>query len=207
MKDWTEAAAALADVTRRAHSRGWIPGGSGNFSVVLKGDPFELAITPSARDKAQIGPGDIVRVDREGRVISGPFAPSSETSIHLAITRALAVGAVAHTHSRAATLLSGIPEPGVAIEGYELLKGLSGVRTHDHAEWLPIIENSQDWPTQAPAIEQMLLAHPGGHAFLIRRHGLYTWGQDLDEVFRHLEVIEFLLDILVSQPLQGVGRG
>ena len=33
---------------------------------------------------------------------------------------------------------------GLAIEGYEMLKGLDGVPTHEHREWLPIVDNDQD---------------------------------------------------------------
>ena len=35
---------------------------------------------------------------------------------------------------------------------------------------------------------------PAAHAFLIRRHGLYTWGTDLDQATRHIEILEFLLE-------------
>ena len=35
---------------------------------------------------------------------------------------------------------------GIALEGYEMLKGLSGVTTHAHREWLPIVDNDQDMP-------------------------------------------------------------
>ena len=32
------------------------------------------------------------------------------------------------------------------------------------------------------------------HAFLLRRHGLYTWGATLAEAERHVEILEFLLE-------------
>ena len=67
----------------------------------------------------------------------------------------------------------------MAIEGYEMLKGLDGVDTHEHREWLPILENTQDWPAAVPQVEAILTRHPDAHGFLIRRHGLYTWGRDL----------------------------
>ncbi|MEZ6075702.1 MAG: class II aldolase/adducin family protein [Pirellulaceae bacterium] len=28
----------------------------------------------------------------------------------------------------------------------------------------------------------------------MRRHGIYTWGKDVDEAFRQIEVLEFLLE-------------
>jgi methylthioribulose-1-phosphate dehydratase len=196
---WDEVAGALADLSRVAYSRGWIPGTSGNFSAVVQRNPLELAITPSSIDKARLGAGDVVRIDADGKGMSGSMPPSAEAPIHLAIARVRGVGAVGHTHSRASTLVSETHASGVSIQGYELLKGLSGVRTHDHREWLPIIENTQDWSAHAASIEEMLLNNPSAHGFLIRRHGLYTWGSDPGEVLRHLEVIEFLLDILVAK--------
>jgi methylthioribulose-1-phosphate dehydratase len=75
-----------------------------------------------------------------------------------------------------------------------MLKGLAGVETHEHREWLPIVDNTQDWTAAAPDLRAVLDAHPAAHGFLIRRHGLYTWGRDLDEAARHLEILEFLLE-------------
>ena len=115
-------------------------------------------------------------------------------------------GAVAHTHSTWSTLLSDrhAAEGGLAIEGYEMLKGLAGVTTHAHREWLPIVENSQNWGRETAAVERKLRSSPGVHAFLIRRHGLYTWGRDVAETSRHLEILEFLLEAVARS--EGSGR-
>ncbi len=106
--------------------------------------------------------------------------------------------AAGDTHSVWSTLLSDASAPagGLAIEGYEMLKGLRGVTTHAHREWLPIIENTQDWAAEAPRVESLLREQGHVHGLLIRRHGLYTWGSDLDELKRHLEVLEFLLEVV-----------
>ncbi len=74
-----------------------------------------------------------------------------------------------------------------------MLKGLEGVRTHDHREWVPIIENDQDMVRLARDVGDLLARHPGAHALLIGRHGLYTWGADLIHALRHVEILEFLL--------------
>jgi methylthioribulose-1-phosphate dehydratase len=196
MRAFDEAAAGLADLGRRAHARGWALGTSGNFSAVVAGQPLRLAITRSGVDKGRLGAEHILEVDDRGQVTGGTGRPSAETAIHLAVVAARGAGAVAHTHSLWSTLLSDAhaAEGGLAIEGYEMLKGLSGVETHAHREWLPIVENVQDWERETPALRCTLEAHPQAHAFLIRRHGLYTWGRDLDEAARHLEVLEFLLE-------------
>jgi methylthioribulose-1-phosphate dehydratase len=82
------------------------------------------------------------------------------------------------------------------IEGFEMLKGLAGVRTHEHREWLPIIENSQDMEALARTLEEVLERYPDAHGVLLRRHGLYTWGRDLGEAKRHVEILEFLLEVI-----------
>ena len=179
------------------HRRGWVLGTSGNFSAVVEREPLRLAITASSVDKGRLRPEQILEVDGEGRVVQTAEAkPSAETLLHVAIAGTLGAGAVLHTHSVWSTVLSDyhIGRAGFFIEGYEMLKGLDGVTTHEHREWLPILENSQDMKALAAEAKQMLQENPRIHGFLIRRHGMYTWGKDLAEATRHVEILEFLLE-------------
>ena len=171
-------AAALCDLGRLCYSRGWVFGTSGNFSAVLEREPLRLAITPSGADKGALEAEAILEIDAHGQRLSGAGRPSAETAVHLAIARIAGAGAVAHTHSPWSTLLSAAhaAEGGLVIQGYEMLKGLAGVETHAHREWIPILENTQDWVSATPQIEEALRSEGRVHAFLIRRHGLYTWG-------------------------------
>jgi methylthioribulose-1-phosphate dehydratase len=196
----------LAGLVRGAAQRGWAVGTSGNFSAVVGTDPLRLVITPSGADKGTVRAEDMVTIDAEGAVQAGGGRPSAETALHLAIVRARGAGAVSHTHSVWSTLLSdaAFPAGGLAIEGYEMLKGLSGVTTHAHREWLPVIENTQDWAGEAHRVESLLRGQPLAHGLLIRKHGLYTWGRDMDELKRHLEVLEFLLEVVGRR---GEGEG
>jgi methylthioribulose-1-phosphate dehydratase len=200
-------AARIAELGRYAHGRGWVLGTSGNFSAVVSRDPLRLAITASGADKGRLGSAQLLEIDGDGRA-SGGGRPSAETSLHLAVVRARGAGAVLHTHSPWSTLLSDTHAVagGLAIEGYEMLKGLEGVSTHEHREWLPILENCQDWAAAAPRVEAMLRERPEAHGFLIRRHGLYTWGRDLEEAARHLEVLEFLLEVVGRSGEKGEGK-
>ena len=189
-------AGQLAEVGRLCYARGWALGTSGNFSAVVGRNPLTLAITTSGVDKGVLEPGHIVEIDEHGRVVGGAGTPSAEATLHLAIVRSRGAGAVLHTHSIWSTILSGTAGDSLAIDGYEMLKGLDGVHTHEHREWLPILENTQDWPAAVPRIEAKLREHPEVHGFLIRRHGLYTWGRDLAAARRQVEVFEFLLEVL-----------
>jgi methylthioribulose-1-phosphate dehydratase len=191
-------AAELADVGRGFYARGWVLGTSGNFSAVVSREPLRLAITSSGVDKGTLSTDDILLIDGEGKVLEGKGRPSAETLLHLGVVKLRGAGAVLHTHSVWSNIISDacFGEGGVKIEGHEMLKGLSGVETHEHSEWLPIIDNSQDMAALAAEATRLLERNPNSHGFLLRRHGLYTWGRDLAEGKRHIEIIEFLLEVL-----------
>lgn len=197
-----ESHAALARLLCEAgvdfYWRGWVLGTSGNFSAVAAPEPLRLAITASGADKGSLMPDQILLIDSQAAVVSGTGKPSDETKLHLAVVRARGAGAVLHTHSVWSTLLSEThaADGRLAIKGFEMLKGLAGVKTHEHEESLPIIENSQDMETLAGALERVLESYPDCHGVLLRRHGLYTWGRDLTEAKRHVEILEFLLEVI-----------
>ena len=140
-----------------------------------------------------------LEIDEAANVIRGEGRPSAEALLHLAIVRGVNAGAVLHTHSVWSTVLSGshARHSGIALEGYEMLKGLAGVATHKHREWLPILENSQDMVELADRVSRALEQTPGIHGFLLQEHGLYTWGGSLAEAKRHVEILEFLMEVLV----------
>jgi methylthioribulose-1-phosphate dehydratase len=190
------AADDLVAAGRRFDARGWVLGTSGNFSAIVATAPVRLAITRSGVHKGALAPDDILEIDDTGTVLRGRGRPSAETQLHLEIVAARQAGAVMHTHSIWATFLSdrGARDGGVAIEGYEMLKGLDGVRTHEHREWIPVIDNDQDIPRLARVARRTLDEHAACHGFLLRRHGLYTWGATLPDAVRHVEILEFLLE-------------
>ncbi|MCW5969771.1 MAG: methylthioribulose 1-phosphate dehydratase [Blastocatellales bacterium] len=189
------------------HRRGWALGTSGNFSAVIARNPLRLAITSSGLDKGALAPEQILTVDEQGAVIDGQGRPSDETKLHLAVVRRRDAGAVLHTHSVWSTILSEMhaERGGFEIAGYEMLKGLSGVRTHRHRERLPVLANSQDMTALAAEVETTLDAYTEAHGFLLAGHGLYTWGRDLDEARRHVEILEFLLEV-VGRTTAGVRK-
>ena len=191
-----ELAASLAEAAKGFYQRGWALGTSGNFSAVVSLEPLRLVITSSGVDKGRLTADQFVQVDGDGKVVAGEGRPSDETKLHLTIVRERSAQAVLHTHSVWSTVLSEYHAgaSGFFIEDYEMLKGLSGVRTHEHREWMPILENSQDLTLLSKQATTMMSEQPAAHGFLIRRHGLYTWGKDIDEAVRHVEILEFLME-------------
>src|SRR5437879_13479431 len=51
-------------------------------------------------------------------------------------------------------------------------------------------------PELARQLEAILQRYPRSHGFLLRGHGLYTWGENLSEARRHVEILEFLLEVV-----------
>ena len=202
---------ALADELTAAmaaiHARGWCDGTGGNVSCVRQTDPLELLMAPSGVDKGQVQPADLIVVDAAGQVIGGSGKASAETALHLEIVGRCGAGAVLHTHSQAATLLSrralaeprrrgpdSNPKPDgvVLVEGLEMLKGLAGISTHATSIEIPVLANDQNLPRLSQRAGPLLGDAPQG--LLIAGHGLYAWGQSLSQAIRHLEILEFLLE-------------
>jgi methylthioribulose-1-phosphate dehydratase len=183
------------------HQRGWCDGTGGNFSCVLQRDPLQLLMAPSGVDKGSVQPEQLILVDGAGQVVRGGGKASAETLLHLEIVATTEAGAVLHTHSQAATLLSQWalsatgPETEQAVlvlQDLEMLKGLSGITSHSCQVALPVLANDQDLGRLSSHAAPLLGDAPWG--LLIGGHGLYAWGSDLREAQRHLEILEFLLE-------------
>src|SRR5215475_1970605 len=202
-KDPKKLATELAETGRGFHARGWALGTSGNYSTVLKDKPLRLLITSSGVDKAYLGRKHFLQIDDHANILSGDGRPSAESLLHVAIVRARKAGCVLHTHSVWSTILSDrhARQKSMAISGYEMLKGLEGVKSHEHQEWIPIFENSQDIPALAKEVEALLKQDPRPHGFLLRGHGLYTWGESVAQARRHVEIFEFLLEVVGRREL------
>lgn len=186
----------LCRVMAAVYGRGWCDGTGGNFSCLLSRAPLQLLMAPSGVHKGDVSPGQLIVVDGAGAVVQGEGRASAETLLHLAIVEQTGAGAVLHSHSHAATLLSqriGRDQPGeLLLEGLEMLKGLEGITTHATGVAVPVLPNDQDLARLSAAASPLLAHAP--HGLLIAGHGLYAWGRDLATARRHLEILEFLLE-------------
>lgn len=64
--------------------KGYALGTAGNISARVEGEPL-FVITPSARPYLTMKPEDLAVGDMDGNVVSGPYKPSIEFSMHLGI--------------------------------------------------------------------------------------------------------------------------
>ena len=193
----------LIAVGRRFDQRGWCLATSGNFSATIGRDPLELLITRSGRHKGKLEAEDFLRLNEKGQVLGDGVEgvlPSSEAALRLLAASRREAGAVLHTHSIPANVLTDREaESSLIFEGFEMQKALPGISSHEDQLEVPIFENSQDIDTLASEIHTHFTSRPDlPPAFLIRRHGLYAWGKDVEQAEIHIECLEFLMAVRVA---------
>lgn len=199
------AAQQIIDAGRWIDAQGWCPATGGNFSVRLGAE--RALITASGCHKGQLEADQLLQVDLQGQPRDSLLRPSAETLLHTRLYRLDGgIGAVLHTHSVASTVLSRLtPGDWLTLSGYEMQKALSGNRTHAANLRIAILDNSQDMPALADALARRWQTEPLQWGFLVRGHGLYSWGRDMSEARRHLEGLEFLFACELEMRRLGAG--
>jgi methylthioribulose-1-phosphate dehydratase len=194
-------AEAIIAAGARLDGRNWVPATAGNLSIRLPGD--RIAITRSGFHKARLAPDALMVVDLQGHPEQPELRPSAETLLHCgAYRRFPEAGAVLHGHSIANTVLSRAAGDSITLAGYELLKAFPGLPTHDASVTLPVFDNDQDIARLQGVVEarwaDMNVIPPG---YLLRGHGVYVWGPDMDAALSRLEALEFMLDCHLQETL------
>ncbi len=215
-------AIGLCTLGRHIAAKGWLSATGGNLSI--RNGEHGCLISSSGKDKGDLSPKDLLQIDWHAAELTtspqpsqgadqtalqwraaGPQRPSAETELHVAIYQLYpSTKAVLHTHSISATVLSRLClQHVVSFQGYEMAKAIAGVTTHEHTLQLPLFDNTQHLPSLASALKETHQARQaeGGlpYGFLVRGHGLYVWGDSLDDAKRHLEAYEFLLACELEQ--------
>jgi methylthioribulose-1-phosphate dehydratase len=195
----------LSQVCRWISAKGLTPATAGNFSHRF--DHESAFVSASGIDKEKIAPESFLRMYFDGRFEHPRLKPSAESYLHLKIYELLPeVDCVLHVHSKPTTILTQIARNNfITLDGLELLKSLSGIETHATQVRLPILENHQDMRYLANKLHELHDTQKLEHGFFLKGHGLYTWGNSIDEAKRHVEGIEFLMDCLLQMKLLGHG--
>lgn len=185
---------AIIDAGRFLYGRGWSPATSSNYSARLTS--AELLLTVSGRHKGELTADDLLAVDMHGNSLEEGKRPSAETLLHTQLYRwKPEIGAVLHTHSVNATVLSHVAlADSLVFADYELQKAFSGISSHESQVLVPIFDNDQDIAALATRVQPWLDEHPDCVGYLIRGHGLYTWGETMSDALRQIEAFEFLFE-------------
>ena len=191
--------AALVQIARDFHARGWMAGTAGNLSA--RADDGHFWITASGKPKGRLEENDflLVRV-QDGEVVERGRAedkPSAETSIHRAVYELFpAARACLHGHIVEAILAADRARKGarsLRLAPIEMIKGFDVWQQNPKAD-LPLFENVLDVGRIADDIRKRFRkTAPAVTALMIRSHGPTVWGASLQQAYNRFEVLEFIL--------------
>ena len=191
--------AALVEIARDFHARGWMAGTAGNLSV--REDDNHFWITASGRPKGRLDELDflLVRVP-DGEVVERvrpENKPSAETAIHRTLyTLFPNARACLHGHSVDACLAADRAKKGaksLRLAPIEMIKGFDIWQQNPKVD-LPLFENHLDVAKIAKDIETRFKKNkPVITALMVRTHGPTVWGAGPQEAYNRFEILEFIL--------------
>ena len=162
--------------------------------------PLRLLITPSGADKGAVAGDQMVTIDDQGQATAGAGRPSAETSLHLAIVRACGARAVSHTHSVWSTLLSdAAPRTAAWPSKGTRCSRASRVTTHDASR---VAARHREHPGLGGggAAGGVAPARSAAHARAPHPRATGSTRGDATSSERHLEILEFLLEVGGAEP-------
>lgn len=196
----------IPEMCRLFYTLGWVTGTGGGLTI-KKGD--EIYIAPSGVQKERIEPTDLFVTNMEEEDLASPppakmFKKSQCTPLFMNAYTMRGAGAVIHTHSKAAvmaTLLHHGKE--FRITHQEMIKGIrkctsGGYYRYDEELVVPIVENTPEEKDLKDRMARAMEEYPDTCAVLVRRHGVYVWGETWQKAKTMCECYDYLFDIAVQ---------
>ncbi|NOY92425.1 MAG: class II aldolase/adducin family protein [Deltaproteobacteria bacterium] len=168
-----------AEVSRLLWERGWVANHDGNVSARLA--PGRIVATPTALSKRALGAEDMLLIDESRRVLRGRRRIFSEVGLHLEVYAArVDVGAVVHAHPPYATAraVTGRALPCFLPEAVVSL-----------GESIPLVPFALPGKSAEDSLRPCLL---DSDAVLLAGHGVLSWGDDLEQAYLRMELVEHL---------------
>ena len=167
----------------------------GNVSG-LDGKTGVLAIKPSGVSYEEVGPGDMVLVDLEGKKVEGKLNPSSDTPTHIELYKAFAgIGGVVHAHSEYATMFAqaGLEIPCLGTTHADIFYGLVPVtRLQRRAE----VARDYERNTGRVIVERFKALDPAERpGVLVAGHGPFSWGRTAAQAVENSLALERIAKI------------
>jgi len=211
--------AIVAQLCERFYQMGWATGTGGGCSIRVggpdEGRPWRVFVAPSGVQKEDMIGDDIFELDMEGKVVEPPRTPHLRQSActplwYVVYRNRPSARAVIHTHSinaQMATLLDQTESsPVLRITHLEMLKGTGG-HAYDDVLEVPIIDNRPTEDQLADQLDETLRAYPRANAVLVRRHGLYCWGDSWEQAKTQCESFDYLFESAVRMRSMGIDCG
>ena len=181
----------VAQVSALLWERGWVANHDGN--VTARVSPGRILATPTGLSKRVIDREMLLVVDESGRVVRGRLRPFSELGIHRLVYRLRGdVGAVVHAHPPHATAR--------AVTGAALPSFLPEAVVSIGAE-VPLVPLAMPGRDAEEAIEPFVREQD---AVLVEGNGVFAWGDDPEQAFLRMELVEHMSRI--AHLAQGTGQ-
>lgn len=194
----------LCELLRLSYVKGWVSGTGGGICGPT--DDGKMFLAPTGVHKERIQPDDFFVIDpSDCSVVASPLdqglRPSECNPIFSACWRERAARSVVHSHALPAVLAADLARDGaLAIEGFEMLKGIRGL-TNSDTHVVPVIRNTA---RESELTDQVIAAladprYAGTFCIMVADHGAYIWGSDVWEAKRHAEVYHWLFDGVLAR--------
>jgi methylthioribulose-1-phosphate dehydratase len=200
----------IPELCRQFYNLGWVTGGG---ISIREGE--KIYIAPSGVQKERIMPEDIFvqdlnGVDLEMPPLSKGLRKSACTPLFMTAYLERGAGAVIHSHSKAALLITMLfPGREFRCSHLEMIKGIRNTqigRNYEYDEELivPIVENTLHEKDLKDRLGVCMEAYPETSACLVRRHGIYVWGEDWRQAKQMTECYDYLFDTVISLKQLGI---
>lgn len=202
----------ISELCKQFYNLGWITGTGGGISIKHK---EKIYIAPSGVQKERICPDELFVQDISGNDIELPpsekkLKKSQCTPLFMCIYKWRNAGAVIHSHSKFAVMVT-LHWPGeeFRVTHLEMIKGIRNQEKkrsyrYDEELIIPIIENTPFEEDLVHELERIILAYPQTCAVLVRRHGIYVWGDTWQQAKTMSECYDYILDIALQMKLSGL---
>lgn len=183
----------ICELCRHFYQLGWASGTGGGISIKDEG---RIYMAPSGVQKERLLPEDIFVLDEAGAIIEEPghgVQLSQCAPLFMHAFKLRNAGAVLHSHSIHAMLVTQLFKTRFRIQGLEMQKGLAGYGAFDTLE-VPIIENTAHERDLADSLAQAIRDNPKTQAVLVRNHGVYVWGRDWQQAKTQAECYDYLFE-------------
>jgi methylthioribulose 1-phosphate dehydratase/enolase-phosphatase E1 len=156
--------------------------------------------------KERMQADDMFVVDDQGNVVEPPRSGCSSklsecAPLFMSAYQLRNAGAVIHSHALEAVLATLLDEEYGTMEfrctQLEMIKGIKGHGYYDDLE-VPIIENTARESELTWSLRQAMDAFPKTYAVLVRRHGVYIWGDTWQQAKTQAECYHYLFSAVVE---------
>jgi methylthioribulose 1-phosphate dehydratase / enolase-phosphatase E1 len=205
----------IAQLCETFYRAGWATGTGGGCSIRVTHPitrEWRVFVAPSGIQKEDMIGDDIFELNMQRDVMVAPktigLRQSACTPLwYVVYQHRPTATCVIHTHSMAAvqaTLLDTTEQSTfLRISHLEMLKGVGNHAYDDYLD-IPIIENRPTEDLLADQLEQAVLAYPKCNAVLVRRHGLYCWGDTWEQAKTQCESFDYLFECVIRMKTLGM---